>query len=122
MIAAICLPGLGLPGRALAREEPVLAPPVAITLNGKPLDAAFDAKGHLLRDNSSPSMGDFDGNGKIALLVGYHDYTFPPRGKEKDGRPGRLRIYRNLADHGHVRLAGAIDFQGLVPTGRIPQG
>ena len=108
---------IGAPGDADA-----LAAPVAITINGVPLDAAMDENGVIVYDNSCPWIGDFDGNGKLALLIGTRDYRFPPRGKERDGRPGRLRIYRNAAEKGPVKLAEPIWFDSLVPTGRIPQG
>jgi hypothetical protein len=99
-----------------------LAAPVALTVNGLPLDAPLDDNGGFVHDNSCPWVGDFDGTGKLALLIGTRDNRFPPRGKERDGRPGRLRIYRNLADKGPLRLAEPIWFDDLVPTGRIPQG
>jgi hypothetical protein len=115
--------GLGLAGRAAAQDDTaLLAPPVAITVNGEPLDAPVDGKGGLVYDNACPWVGDFDGNGKLALLIGHRDFRFPAPGKEKDGRPGGLRIYRNLADKGPPRLAEPIWFDDLVPTGRIPKG
>jgi hypothetical protein len=122
-VAVLGLMGLALAGSAaIADDAPSLAPPVAVTVNDRPLDAAFDGQGGLVHDNACPWVGDFDGNGKLALLIGYRSYSFPPPGKEKEGRPGRLRIYRNVADKGPVRLAEPIEFDSLVPTGRIPQG
>jgi hypothetical protein len=123
LLTAVTLLGLGpAPSQAAQDDTHVLAPPVAITVNGRPLDAPTDDQGWLLHDNACPWVGDFDGKGKLALLVGTRDYRFPPRGGEREGRPGRLRVYRNLADQGPVRLAGPIWFDDLVPTGRIPQG
>ncbi|HEV3262132.1 MAG TPA: hypothetical protein VG013_35095 [Gemmataceae bacterium] len=122
-VVAIGLIGLGMAGHAAAQNDTtVLAPPVAITVNGVPLDAPTDGKGGLVYDNACPWVGDFDGNGKLALLIGHRDYRFPAPGMAKEGRPGRLRIYRNLADKGPPRLAEPTWFDDLVPTGRIPQG
>jgi hypothetical protein len=95
---------------------------VAVTVNGAPLDAPTDGKGGLVYDNACPWVGDFDGNGKLALLIGHRDYRFPAPGKTKGGRPGRLRVYRNLAEKGPPKLAKPIWFDDLVPSGRIPQG
>lgn len=122
-VTALGLMGLGLAGRAaIVDDSASLAPPVAITVNDRPLDATFDGRGGLVHDNACPWVGDFDGNGKLALLLGYRSYSLPPTGKEKEGRPGRLRVYRNLADKGPLRLGEPIEFDSLVPTGRIPQG
>jgi hypothetical protein len=122
-VAAIGMISVALAGRAAAEERTAsLAPPVAIAINGMSLDAAFDGKGVLVHDNACPWVGDFDGNGKLALLIGHRSYTFPPPGKEREGRPGRLRIYRSLAGNGPLRLTEPIWFDSLVPTGRIPQG
>jgi hypothetical protein len=99
-----------------------LAAPVAVTVNGLPLDAPVDDRGRFVYDNACPCLGDFDGKGKPALLIGHRDYRFPPPGRERQGRPGRLRVYRSLAGSGPLRLADPIWFDDLVPTGRIPQG
>jgi hypothetical protein len=122
-VAAIALIGLGLAGPTAAQNDTAsLAPPFAVTVNGTAIDAPTDGKGGVLYDNGLPWVGDFDGNGKLALLIGHRDYRFPAPGRAKEGRPGRLRIYRNLADRGPPRLAEPIWFDDLVPTGRIPQG
>jgi hypothetical protein len=120
---AVGLVALGLAGGAAAQDDTAtLAAPAAVTVNGVPLDAPADGKGGLVYDNSCPCVGDFDGSGRLALLVGHRDYRPPAPGKEREGRPGRLRVYRNLADKGPPRLAEPIWFDDLVPTGRIPQG
>jgi hypothetical protein len=122
-VAAVSLIGLGLTvGPSAEDDSASLAAPVAITVNGLTIDAPLDNKGQLVYDNACPCVGDFDGKGKLALLIGTRDYRFPPQGREKEGRPGRLRIYRNLADRGPLRLAEPSWFDDLVPTGRIPQG
>jgi hypothetical protein len=122
-LASIGLFGVGLGERPTPQDDRAsLKAPITITVNGSPLDALLDDKGEFVYDNSCPWVGDFDGNGKLTLLIGTHDYRFPPRGKEKDGRPGRLRIYRNVAEMGPMRLSEPIWFDDLVPTGRIPQG
>jgi hypothetical protein len=121
-LAAIGLLGQVLAGRAAPDDSASLATPIAILVNDLPLDAPIDNERRLVYDNACPSVGDFDGTGKRALLVGTRDYRLPPRGKERDGRPGRLRVYRNLADKGAWRLADPIWFDDLLPTGRIPQG
>jgi FG-GAP repeat len=81
-----------------------LAPPFAVTVDGVPIDLAGDA--------SFPWVGDFDGDGKLDLLVGQH-------GREKSIE-GHLRIYRNLGGKGEPRLAQPIWFDDKVPTGLIP--
>jgi hypothetical protein len=122
-LAVVGLLGLGpAPHEGSRDDRASLAAPVAVTVNGAPLDASADGKGGLVYDNACPWVGEFDGNGKLTLLVGHRDYRFPPPGHGKEGRPGRLRVYRNLAGQGPVRLDEPIWFDDLVPTGRIPQG
>jgi FG-GAP repeat len=101
--AASCV-GLGLRAPAAAGDAADLAPPFAVTVDGVPIDLAGDA--------SFPWVGDFDGDGKLDLLVGQH-------GREKS-IDGHLRIYRNLGGKGEPRLAKPIWFDDQVPTGRIP--
>jgi hypothetical protein len=102
---------LGLHVPAAAGDAPDLAPPVAVTVGGVAIDLAAAAA---LGDNSFPWVGDFDGDGKLDLLVGQ-------RGREKS-REGHLRIYRNLGGKAEPRLAEPIWFDDRVPTGRIPSG
>jgi hypothetical protein len=106
--------GLGLCVPAIAGDTADLAPPVAVTVGGAPLDLAADAIDDVRGDNSFPWVGDFDGDGKLDLLVGQH-------GREKS-REGHLRIYRNLGGKAEPRLAEPIWFDDQVPTGRIPKG
>jgi hypothetical protein len=111
--AASCV-GLGLRVPATAGDAADLAPPVAVTVGGVPIDLAADAIDYVRGGNSFPWVGDFDGDGKLDLLVGQ-------RGREKS-REGHLRIYRNLGSKAEPRLAEPIWFDDHVPTGRIPKG
>ena len=99
--------GLGLRAPAAAGDAADLAPPVAVSVGGVPIDSAIDS-------HSFPWVGDFDGDGKIDLLVGQGH-----RGKS-DG--GYLRIYRNLGGKAEPRLAEPIWFHDQVPTGVTPIG
>jgi FG-GAP repeat len=111
--AASCV-GLGLRAPAAAGDAADLAPPFAVTVDGVPIDLTADskAKSFWAGVDSFPWLGDFDGDGKLDLLVGQHG-----RGKSIDGH---LRIYRNLGGKGEPRLAKPIWFDDKVPTGRIP--
>src|SRR5262249_9230917 len=84
--AASCV-GLGLRVPAAAGDAADLAAPVAVSVGGVPIDP-YDNRSDFRNDNSFPWVGDFDGDGKLDLLVGQGH-----RGKS-DG--GYLRIYRNL--------------------------
>ena len=109
--AAGCI-GLGLRIPTSAREAADLAPPVAVTVGRVAIDRTADAVGYVRGDNSFPWVGDFDGDGKLDLLVGQH-------AREKSAE-GHLRIYRNLGGKGEPRLAQPIWFDDQVPTGVIP--
>ena len=67
--AASCV-GLGLRVPAAAGDAADLAPPFAVTVGGVPIASAHDRKFDLRDDNSFPWVGDFDGDGKLDLLVG----------------------------------------------------
>ena len=109
--AASCV-GLGLRAPAAAGDAADLAPPFAVTVDGVPIDLTADSKAKWPGDDSFPWLGDFDGDGKLDLLVGQHG-----RAKSIEGH---LRIYRNLGGKGEPRLARPIWFDDQVPTGRIP--
>src|SRR5262249_4662683 len=111
--AASCV-GLGLRAPAAAGDAADLAPPFAVTVDGVPIDSGHDRRFDLRDANSFPGVGDFDGDGKLDLLVGQGG-----RGKA-DG--GHLRIYRNLGGKAEPRLAEPIWFHDQAPTGRTPLG
>ena len=109
--AASCF-GLGL--RAAAGDAADLAAPVAVSAGGVPIDRADDINFDLGNDNSFPWVGDFDGDGKLDLLVG--------QGGRGEAFGGHLRIYRNLGGKAEPRLAKPIWFHDQVPTGLTPVG
>ena len=81
---------------------PDLAPPVQILADGKPLDV--ERSGH-----AAPFVGDIDGNGKPALLVGQFD-------------GGKMRIYRNLGTPGAPKFGGFEWFKASDALGTIQPG
>jgi hypothetical protein len=90
---------LSVPGADDLNE---LRPPVPVLVDGKPLDVGHD--GH-----SAPFVGDFDGDGKLDLLVGqYHE--------------GRLRVYRNSGSNARPRFTGYSWFEAGGKPGRVPEG
>ncbi len=111
--AASCV-GLGLRAPAAAGDAADLAAPFAISVGGVPIESAHPRKFDLRDDDSFPWVGDFDGDGKLDLLVGQGG-----RGKPNGGH---LRIYRNLGGKAEPRLAEPIWFHDQVPTGRTPLG
>ena len=107
-VAASCV-GLGLRAPAAAGDAADLAPPFAVTVGGVPIDRAAGDN-----DNRYPWVGDFDGDGKVDLLVGQsHCGT---------SNGGHLRIYRNLGGKAEPRLAEPIWFHDQLPTGLTPVG
>jgi hypothetical protein len=110
--AASCV-GLGLCDAAAAGDAAYLAAPVAVSVGGVPIDRADD-RDFDRDDNRCPWVGDFDGDGKLDLLVGQSH-----RGK-LDG--GYLRIYRNQGGKAEPRLAEPVWFHDKVPTGVTPIG
>jgi hypothetical protein len=110
-VAATCV-GLGLRTPTAAGDAADLASPFAVTVGGVPIDLVADSKAKWPGDESFPWFGDFDGDGKLDLLLGQHG-----RDKSTDGH---LRIYRNLGGKGEPRLAQPVWFDDQVPTGRIP--
>jgi hypothetical protein len=77
-----------------------------VEVDGKPL---VSERGGLF-----PFVGDFFGDGRLALLLGYGGDTLFVA--------GRLRIYRNVGSRVSPRLGAPQWFDDLVPSGRIPQG
>ena len=86
------------PTRAVEPKGDRLGKPVPLELDGKSL------AGHY------PFVGDFDGDGRQALLLGTRDTK------------GRLLIYRNVGSTTEPRLSESQWFDDIVPTGRIPKG
>jgi hypothetical protein len=92
-----------LPGAALSQQAPAgFLRPVKIQAAGKPIDV--QRSGH-----AAPFVGDFDGDGKLDLLVGqYHD--------------GRLRIYRNVGTNREPRFDSYTWFEAGGKIASVPVG
>ena len=83
-----------------------LAKPVPVEVDGKPLVRE--------RGGLYPFVGDFYGDGRLALLLGH--------GGDCMFEDARLLVYRNVGNKVSPRLGAPQWFDDLVPTGRIPQG
>jgi hypothetical protein len=83
-----------------------LAKPVPVEVDGK---AVVREHGGLF-----PFVGDFYGDGRLALLLGY--------GGGDMCDEGRLLVYRNVGTKVNPRLGAPQWFEETVPTGRIPGG
>src|SRR5262245_26685378 len=94
--AASCV-GLGRYVPAAAGDAADLAAPFAVSVGGVPIDGAADDR------YSSPWVGDFDGDGKLDLLVGQGSRLGKSEG-------GHLRIYRNQGGKAEPRLAEPVWF------------
>ena len=83
-----------------------LAKPVPVEVDGKPLVRE--------RGGLYPFVGDFYGDGRLDLLLGYGGDTMAVE--------GRLLVYRNVGTKVNPRLGTPRWFDDIVPTGRIPGG
>src|SRR5262249_58267177 len=96
-IARVCPPASAAP-----QARAGFPPPVKIHAAGRPVDV--ERSGH-----AAPFVGDFDGDGKLALLVGqYHE--------------GRLRIYRNTGTRDKPKFETYTWFEAGGQAGPVPQG
>jgi hypothetical protein len=82
-------------------QEDRLAKPVPVEAAGQPL----------VREGGAlfPFVGNLDGDGGLALLLGTIE-------------DGRLLVYRNAGTRASPRLGAPQWFDEAVPTGRIPAG
>src|SRR5262245_43330310 len=78
-----------------------LLPPVRLEAAGKPIDTEV---GH-----AAPFVGDFDGDGRLTLLVGQFG-------------GGILWIYRNEGTNAQPKLAAGTKFKDGKEDGRVPTG
>jgi hypothetical protein len=81
---------------------PDLAPPVHVLADGKPLDV--ERSGH-----AAPFVGDFYGDGKMALMVGQFD-------------GGKLRVYRNVGTRKEPKFGDFEWFRASDGLGTIQPG
>ena len=99
---AAALPAALLASPLNAEDRGELAPPVRVTVAGKPLDVG--GVGY-----AAPFVGDCDGDGVHDLLVGQF-------------AEGKLRIYRNEGTNDRPRFETFTWFLEGKPEGRVPTG
>jgi hypothetical protein len=75
-------------------------------VDGKPLVSE--------RGGLYPFVGDFYGDGRLALLLGYGGHGIVDE--------GRLLVYRDVGTKVKPRLGAPRWFDDMVPAGRIPGG
>jgi hypothetical protein len=108
-----------VPPRATATEAHKTAGPAAAGAKGdrlaKPVPIEVDGR-PLVRERGGlfPFAGDFYGDGRLALLLGY--------GGGGTGDEGRLLVYRNVGAKVNPRLGAPRWFDDILPTGRLPGG
>src|SRR5262245_47374550 len=104
-VVLVLLPAVGLTSSQQAKESPIskeLLPPVKIHAGGQPIDV--ERSGH-----AAPFVGDFDGDGKLDLLVGqFHE--------------GKLRIYRNVGTNQKPKFDGFTWFEAGGKIASVPVG
>jgi hypothetical protein len=99
MVAAATL--AALPAAGADAAAPMLAEPMQVMADGKPINVDI---GH-----ASPSLADVDGDGKPELLVGQFG-------------DGKLRIYPNQGTASEPRFASFTWFKAGGAEGKVPSG
>jgi hypothetical protein len=94
------------PGTGERPKGDRLAKPVSLLADGKPLVRE--------RGGLYPFVGDFYGDGRLALVLGH--------GAGGICNEGRLLVYRNVGTKASPRLGAPRWFDDIVPTGRLPGG
>ncbi len=103
MTAKLAISTLGILLLAtLGTRAAELRQPVAICVNGVPLDVEHAGQ-------AAPFVADVDGDGRKDLLVG-------------EACMGRLRIYRNVGTNPQPRFEGFSVFLNGAAEGRVPTG